>query len=114
MSPTSPRRSRSRNRTTSRFRTKPWRSQRYLQVIRGEPCLRCGSPLGIQAHHLRHAERRGMARKTADHWAVPLCVSCHILCHNRGNEREWWALLSIDPIRWAEGFHRRWTDEHTQ
>lgn len=73
--------------------------------VRGEPCISCGSPLDVQAHHLRHAERRGFARKTADNWAVPLCVSCHLWCHTRGAEAQWWELRGVDPIVWARDFH---------
>ena len=72
--------------------------------------MSCGSPLDVQAHHLRHAERRGISRKTADNWAVPLCHMCHMSCHTRGAEAEWWALKGVDPIEWANNFHRRFKD----
>ena len=96
---------------TSRFREKPWRSAAYLAVVRGERCLACRSPFGVQAHHLRHSERRGVSRKTADLWAVPLCYECHMKCHTRGREGEWWAEnVGVDPIEWAKDFYSRWKE----
>lgn len=86
------------------FRSKPFRSGSYLNKVRGESCLRCDSPPPSQAHHLRHAEPRGVSRKTSDLWAVPLCWACHGSCHTRGNESEWWAMEGIDPIDWAIKF----------
>jgi hypothetical protein len=86
-------------------KSKPFRSSGYLKLVRGEPCLACGSPLDVQAHHLRHAERRGIARKASDKWAVPLCVKCHMNCHTVGAEADWW--LSVprkDPVGWAVKF----------
>ena len=80
---------------------RPWRSPKYLNRIRGEPCLVCGSPPPVQAHHTRHSERRGFSRKTSDKYAVPLCWECHASCHTRGNESEWWALHGIDALDWA-------------
>lgn len=83
---------------------KPWRSAAYLKRVRGESCLVCDSPFDVQAHHLRHAERRGMARKNSDEWAVPLCVACHISCHTRGDEADWWRDHGIEPVAWTRPF----------
>ena len=92
------------------FREKPWRSARYLCSVRDQPCLSCGTPFSIHAHHLRHAERTGMGRKASDMWAVPLCSRCHHSCHTRGREADWWSErpkeATQDPIRWARHFHR--------
>ena len=97
--------------TISRFKTKPWRSAAYLRTVRGEPCLACGSPLDVQAHHLRHAEQRGFSRKTADNWAVPLCVMCHMNCHTVGREADWWvAHTKKDPIEWASRFYEKFQE----
>jgi hypothetical protein len=71
----------------------------------------CASPFSVQAHHLRHAERRGMGRKNSDRWAVPLCAECHMKCHTRGDEADWWNDRLIDPIEWANIFHERWENE---
>ena len=74
--------------------------------------MACRSPFDVQAHHLRHAERRGISRKAADHWAVPLCVMCHLDCHTKGREGEWWASQGVDPIKWATEFHEKWKEDH--
>lgn len=72
----------------------------------------CASPLTVQAHHLRHAERRGVARKASDKWAVPLCVHCHMNCHTRGDESDWWKKKSRkNPIQWAETFFAQWDNK---
>jgi len=83
---------------------KKFRSSSYLVTVRGEPCLACGSPFCVQAHHLRHAEERGWGQKVSDKWTVPLCATCHASCHTRGKEGEWWAMKGIDPIEWATIF----------
>jgi hypothetical protein len=91
----------------SRFKEKPWRSAAYLKTVRGEACLACASPLEVQAHHLRHAERRGVGRKASDKWAVPLCVKCHMGCHTVGHEALWW-IGKCNPIEWCEDFYNKW------
>jgi len=90
---------------------KKFRSDQYLILVRGESCLVCGSPFSVQAHHLRHAEKRGWGQKVSDKWVVPLCALCHGDCHTRGRESEWWALKGIDPIDWSEIFFRKWKEE---
>ena len=98
--------------TISRFKEKPWRSAAYLKTVRGEPGVSCGSPVDVQAHHLRHAERRGMGRKASDIWAVPLCVTCPMNCHTVGREADWWLAHSRkDPIEWAAKFHKEYKDD---
>ena len=89
---------------------KKFRSKPYLNLVRGEPCLVCGSPHSVQAHHMRHAGERGWGQKVSDEFTVPLCWSCHGECHTRGRESEWWALKGIDPIKWAKEFYRRWSE----
>tara|TARA_R100000963_G_C4621721_1_gene89026 strand:+ start:639 stop:944 length:306 start_codon:yes stop_codon:yes gene_type:complete len=96
---------------TSRFKEKPFRSQGYLKVVRGEACLSCASPFDVQAHHLRHAERRGMGRKASDIWAVPLCVRCHMDCHTVGREGDWWEKKNVQPIEWAQSSFSRWEEK---
>lgn len=65
----------------------------YLEDVRKLPCLRCGIQHGIEAHHCRdkplaihddiYKRIPGAARKSHDHDAIPLCVNCHWLFHNR-------------------------------
>ena len=81
------------------------RDKRYLGLVRGKPCLICGT--GGEAHHIMFAERRGMGQKVGDNWVVPLCHSCHMDLHSFGDEKSWWAIHGVDPIPWAE---RNWRD----
>lgn len=81
------------------------RSQAHLRAVRGEPCLRCGSPYP-SAHHLQFAQPRAKSLKTGDQYTVPLCHKCHMLLHAFGDERLWWDLEGIDPIAWAERFYK--------
>ena len=43
-----------------------------------------------------------MSMKVGDNWCVPLCHSCHMKLHHYGDERTWWDLQGIDPIKWAK------------
>jgi hypothetical protein len=43
-----------------------------------------------------------MGKKSGDNWAVPLCADHHTDLHRFGDERTWWAMRGIDPIKWAE------------
>lgn len=54
---------------------------RYLDWIRRLPCARCGAP-GSQAHHSTIG--RGMAQRSHDHEAMPLCHGCHHDLHAHG------------------------------
>lgn len=75
------------------------RDEAYLKTVRGLPCLICGKP--GEAHHVNHAEARGVSLKVGDNWVVPLCHPCHMTLHHYGNEPVWWALEGVDPIGWA-------------
>lgn len=90
-------------------------SPRYLSWLRTQPCARCGVGYGIEAHHplwattyspeeTRPAKaiegaRKGKGQKCHDHFALPLCLKCHIPGIHRGGghfhgttveEREAW------------------------
>jgi len=87
------------------------RSSKYLKLIRGEPCVVCGSPFSVQAHHMRHAAPLGWGRKVSDEFCVALCALCHADCHTRGRESEWWAMNGIDGLGWAENFYKKFLEE---
>ena len=75
------------------------RSEKYLNTLRGSPCLVCRR--GAEAHHLQHVGERGVGMKSGDNFAVPLCHECHMQLHRFGDERTWWDLSGVDPIEWA-------------
>ena len=84
----------------NQFRSKRERSQKYLKTLRGKPCLVC--VYGGEAHHIMFAEPNAMSMKVGDNWCVPLCHSCHMKLHAFGDERTWWDLQGIDPLKWAK------------
>ena len=72
-------------------------------------CATCGKP-GPEVHHLMKAlpqGERGMGRKAADRWAIPLCHGCHRAVHDHGNDEVWLAEHGIQgrelaSALWAE------------
>src|SRR4051794_16139166 len=73
------------------------RDRDHLKFVTQQPCLACGrSP--SDAHHLKFAQGRALARKVSDEYTVPLCRSHHRELHRRGDERSWWQQLNIDPL----------------
>ena len=73
------------------------RSKEHLVFVARQPCLICGRR-PAQAHHLRHAQPRAMARKVSDEFTVPLCSTHHDAVHRTGDEQKWWEAQSIDPL----------------
>lgn len=61
-----------------------------LDRARAQPCLICGDPTTVEAHHPRTG-RPGLGRKADDDEAVPLCGRHHRELHAMGNENEFWA-----------------------
>jgi len=76
------------------------RDNKYLSIVRGEPCLICGKE--GEAHHIMYAEPRGVALKVGDNWVVPMCHEHHMDIHHYGNEKKWWTIQGVDPIEWAK------------
>jgi hypothetical protein len=88
--------------------TNPFRDPRqidngYLDFIRQQPCCLCGDNTTVEAAHLRvgsiNDDKRdtGMAEKSSDKWALPLCGRHHREQHTM-NERVFWASYGIDPF----------------
>jgi hypothetical protein len=73
------------------------RDRDHLRFVATQPCLVCGRTPS-DAHHLKFAEQRAMARKVSDRFAVPICRLHHRELHRRGNERAWWQSQGIDPL----------------
>jgi hypothetical protein len=82
------------------------RDRDHLRFVASQPCLVCGRTPS-DAHHLRFAEPRAMARKVSDRFAVPICRLHHRELHRRGNERAWWQSQGIDPLVVAADLWRR-------
>ncbi len=79
----------------------------HLERIRKMPCLICGFDCGCEAAHVRYSDltvakpMSGLGMKPHDWFVVPLCSEHHRQQTNHGNEREWWRLTNIDPVKVA-------------
>ncbi|MDD1529414.1 single-stranded DNA-binding protein [Bradyrhizobium sp. WBOS7] len=73
------------------------RSKDHLAFIRAQGCLVC-QKTPADAHHLKFAQPRTLARKVSDEFTVPLCRSHHQSLHRHGNEKAWWTNLQISPL----------------
>jgi len=77
------------------------RNKAHLAFVAAQPCLVCRrSP--CDAHHLKFAQPRSLARKVSDEFTVPLCREHHQDLHRHGSERAWWANLRIDALNEAK------------
>jgi hypothetical protein len=73
------------------------RDRDHLRFVAAQPCLVCGRTPS-DPHHIKFAEQRAMGRKVSDRSTVPICRLHHRELHRRGNERNWWQDLGIDPL----------------
>ena len=87
------------------------RDEKYLDWIRQQPCCICGAR-DVQAAHLRVSSIEngkrpvGLAEKSSDKWALPLCSYHHRMQHGM-NETEFWARFGLDPFALAMHYHAR-------
>jgi ERF superfamily len=77
-----------------------YRNREHLRYVMRQPCLVCGRKPS-DPHHLRHMQPRALGRKASDEFAVPLCRVHHRAAHRAGDERAWWKVAGIDPIKIA-------------
>lgn len=82
------------------------RDANHLKFVASQPCLIC-SRTPSDAHHLRFAQPRAMARKVSDEFTVPLCRTHHRQIHQTGDEVQWWMDMDIDPLPIA---HKLWDE----
>ena len=79
----------------------------HLDRIRQCECLICGDNTSTEAAHVRFSDlsvakpMSGLGMKPHDWFCVPLCSRHHKLQTDYGNEREWWRLANIDPVKVA-------------
>ena len=73
------------------------RSKEHLRYVASQPCVICGRT-PPHAHHLRHAQPRGLALKVRDEFTVPLCAIHHDEIHRTTKERAWWQDRHVDPL----------------
>ena len=72
-------------------------SRDHLEFIRKLECPIYPGERPIEAHHLLRADRtRGLGRKAADKYAIPLSRKAHRELHANGDEEAWLASLRVD------------------
>jgi ERF superfamily len=77
-----------------------YRNREHLRFVARQPCLICGRKPS-DPHHLRHLQPRALGRKASDEFTVPLCRVHHRAAHRAGDERAWWKVAGIDPMKFA-------------
>jgi hypothetical protein len=83
-----------------------YRDKDHLRYVMLQPCLLCARKPS-DAHHLRFVQPRALGRKASDEFAVPLCRIHHRAAHRATNERTWWKVAGIDPLKVAR---KLWKD----
>jgi DNA recombination protein Rad52 len=81
------------------------RSKKHLRHVAKQPCVICGRAPS-HAHHLRHAQTRGLALKVSDEFTVPVCAIHHDEIHRTAKEEAWWRQRGIDPLPIAAALWR--------
>src|SRR5208282_109247 len=76
------------------------RDRDHVRYVAKQVCLVCGRHPS-DAHHLRFAQSRALARKVSDEFTVPLCRGHHREVHRYSDEAAWWRNVGVDPISMA-------------
>jgi hypothetical protein len=84
------------------------RDRQHLKAVMRNGCVVCGRTPS-DAHHLRFAQKRALARKVSDEFTVPLCRGHHRELHRCGDEAAWWAKVGLDPLGTARAL---WLESH--
>jgi hypothetical protein len=84
------------------------RDRDHVRFVARQTCLVCGRQ-PCDAHHLRFAQSRALARKASDEYTVPLCRGHHRELHRHGDEAAWWDRLGLDPTSAARAL---WLETH--
>ena len=72
-------------------------SRDHLAFIRSLSCPVYPDEGPVEAHHLLRADRtRGIGRRSADRYAIPLSFKAHRELHEAGDEEAWLADRGID------------------
>lgn len=82
-----------------------FRSKKYMQWIREQPCCVTGSHRNVVAHHVTVWSGRGMSQKPCDFWCVPLTNELHQDLHQHG-EKSFWNHNKLNPHRMITKYQR--------
>jgi hypothetical protein len=85
-----------------------FRDRNHVKFVATQSCLICDRRPS-DAHHLRFAQHRALARKVSDEFTVPLCRGHHREVHRCGDEAGWWKKAGIDPTITARAL---WLEIH--
>ena len=77
-----------------------YRNKEHLRFVAQQPCLVCGRKPS-DPHHLRFMQPRALGWKVSDEFVAPLCRIHHRAVHRVSDERAWWKLAGIDPVKVA-------------
>jgi hypothetical protein len=77
------------------------RDKAHRDFVCSQPCLICGRR-PCDAHHIQFGQPRALGRKVSDEFTVPLCRAHHRDLHRRSDEKAWWEVAKIEPMRIAE------------
>ena len=82
-----------------------YRNKAHLRFVAQQACLVCGRKPS-DPHHLRFTQPRALGWKVSDEFVAPLCRIHHRAVHRVGDERGWWKLVGIDPVKVARKLWR--------
>jgi ERF superfamily len=85
------------------------RDREHVKFVAQQACIVCGRRPS-DAHHLRFAQSRALARKVSDEFTVPVCRGHHREIHRCGDEAAWWERHQIDPTAAARAL---WLETHS-
>jgi hypothetical protein len=77
-----------------------YRNKEHLRFVAQQACLVCGRKPS-DPHHLRFMQPRALSWKVSDEFVAPLCRIHHRAVHRVSDERAWWKLAGIDPVKVA-------------
>lgn len=70
----------------------------FIGFVKTKPCLRCGAPHGIDAHHEGIIPGFDGRRKSyIDYQALPLCHHCHLEVRHKVGYETFWGTMQIKP-----------------
>ena len=82
-----------------------YRNKEHLRFVAQQACLVCGRKPS-DPHHLRFMQPRALGWKVSDEFVAPLCRIHHRAVHRVSDERAWWKLAGIDPVKVARKLWR--------
>lgn len=78
-------------------KSRPEARPAHLRFLRSLECPIYPGGQPIEVHHLLRADpKRGLGRRAADHYAIPLSRRAHRELHAAGDEETWLAVRGID------------------